>query len=78
MKEAPHEKLTTDEEEYAVRAAKAYAVCCSQRDLEDEPELRGAFYAGFRSACAYLRAPHVARAAIVSEGVDTPIPGTSG
>lgn len=67
MKEAPHEKMTSDELEYAERGAKAYALCCSQRDLDDETELRGAYYAGFRSACAYLRSPGIARAALIVE-----------
>lgn len=65
MKEATHEKMEQDEVEYSERGARSYAVCCSQRDLDDENELRGAFLAGFRSACAYLRSPGIGRAAIV-------------
>jgi hypothetical protein len=67
MKEAPHEKMKRDEVEYAERGARAYAVCCSQRELDDETELQAAFFAGFKSACAYLRAPGISRAAIVDE-----------
>ena len=65
MKEAPHEKMHADEIAYAERGAKAYAICCSQRNLDDEIELQGAFWAGFKSACAYLRAPGIERAVIV-------------
>lgn len=43
MKETPHEKMKQDEVEYAERGARAYAICCSQRELDDETELRGAF-----------------------------------
>lgn len=76
MKEAPHEKMKRDETEYAERGAKAYAVCCSQRDLDDETELRSAFYAGFKSACAYLRSPGIGRAEIVVDDATTaPTPG---
>lgn len=67
VKEAPHEKMKRDEVEYAECAARAYAICCSQRALDDETELQGAFWAGFKSACAYLRAPGICRAAIVVE-----------
>lgn len=67
MKEAPHEKMRRDEVEYAERGAKAYGVCCSQRELDDEIELRAAFFAGFKSACAYLRAPGISRALIVND-----------
>jgi hypothetical protein len=67
MKEAPHEKMKQDEIEYAERGAKAYAVCCSQRELADETELQAAFWAGFKSACAYLRSPIMGRAPIVDE-----------
>lgn len=78
MKEAPHEKMERDEVEYAERGARAYAVCCSQRELDDEPELRAAFYAGFKSACAYLRAPNIGRAAIVNETLSEAGPPTIG
>lgn len=70
MKEAPHEKMTRDETEYAERGAHAYAACPSQRGGDDETELRGAFIAGFKSACAYLRAPGISRAMIV----EAPLP----
>ncbi len=69
MKEAPHEKMKQDEVDQAERGANAYAVCCSQRELDDVTELRAAFWAGFKSACAYLRAPGIGRAAIVDETV---------
>lgn len=75
MKEAPHEKMKQDEVEYAERGARTYAICCSQRELDDETELRGAFFAGFRSACAYLRAPGISRAAIVDETTPETSPG---
>lgn len=65
MREAPHEKMNQDEVEYAEHGAGAYAVCCSQHNLDDAQELRAAFYAGFKSACAYLRAHGLA--AIVDE-----------
>jgi hypothetical protein len=65
VKEAPHEKMQRDEVEYAERGARAYAVCCSQHELSDVTSLQAAFWAGFKSACAYLRAPGIERAAIV-------------
>lgn len=67
MKEAPHEKMQQDEVEYAKHGSRAYAICCSQRALDDVLELQAAYYAGFKSACAYLRAPGIGRAAIVDE-----------
>jgi hypothetical protein len=65
MKQAPHEIMNQDENEYAERAGRAYAISCSQHDLTDGDELRAAFWAGFKSACSYLRAPGINRAAIV-------------
>ncbi len=70
MKELPHEKMKRDESEYGAERARDYAVSCSQHELADEQELRAAFYAGFKSACAYLRAPGIGRAAIVNEMLD--------
>jgi len=69
VREAPHEKMHPDEIEYAERGSSAYAVCRTQHELRDELELRAAYYAGFKSACAYLRSAGIGRAAIV---VDEP------
>ncbi len=57
--EAPHERLTPDEIEYAEHRV---------------VELTAAFYAGFKSACAYLRSPGIGRAPVVDQPVDRATP----
>lgn len=66
MKKAPHERMHPDEVEYAERGGRAYAVC-SQQQTADVTSLQAAFWAGFKSACAYLRAPGIDRSAIIDD-----------
>lgn len=68
---APHERLAPDELEAAVRDAHNYAICCTQHEHADVQELHAAYLAGFKGACAYLRAPGVERAEIVPPPTET-------